>query len=117
MRIAVASKSGKEVDQHFGHAERFLLYDVGEGGVLPVGAVDVEKYCSFDPDHPLRLGLLQGTIASLAGCRAVVTVMIGEAPKNELRKAGIEAVCAAGPIEEALGEALKVLSASGGGGE
>ena len=28
MLIAVASKDGKEINQHFGHAERFLIYEV-----------------------------------------------------------------------------------------
>ena len=30
MLIAVASKDGKEINQHFGHAERFLIYEVEE---------------------------------------------------------------------------------------
>ena len=109
MRIAVASKSGKEVDQHFGHAERFLLYEVEKGRSVQVGAVQVDKYCSYDPEHPTRHNLLARTIASLAGCRAVVSVMIGEAPKSELKKAGIEAVCAEGPIEDALHAAVHAV--------
>ena len=31
MLIAVASKDGREINQHFGHAERFLIYDVEDG--------------------------------------------------------------------------------------
>lgn len=110
MRIAVASRSGTEVDQHFGHAERFLIYEVGEGGAEQVGEVEVEKYCSFDPEHPTRHDLLHRTIAALAGCRAVVTAMIGDAPRQELRRAGIEAVRADGPIGQALSAALHAVS-------
>ncbi len=113
MRIAVASKSGRDVDQHFGHAERFLIFEVEKGGSSALGEIAVEKYCSFDPEHPTRYGLLNRTIASLAGCRAVVSAMIGEAPKAELKKAGIETICAEGPIDEALRAALRTLSGCG----
>lgn len=102
MRIAVASKSGTEVDQHFGHAERFLIYDCSRGQARQVSEVQVEKYCSFDPDHPFRHRQFDAIVEALQGCRAVVTAMIGELPRQELLKAGIEPVTAVGPIEQAL---------------
>jgi len=102
MLIAVASKTGAEVDQHFGHAERFLIYDYGSGNPQPVGEVEVEKYCSYDPDHPFRHRQFDGIVAALKGCKAVVTAMIGELPKQELQKVGITPLVAAGPIADAL---------------
>jgi len=102
MRIAVASKTGAEVDQHFGHAERFLVYEFNQGQPLQVGEVQVEKYCSFDPDHPFRHRQFNAIVEALAGCRAVVTAMIGDYPRQELEKAGMAHVAATGPIEEAL---------------
>jgi len=102
MLIAVASKTGIEVDQHFGHAERFLIYDFGGGNPLPVREVPVEKYCSYDPDHPFRHRQFDSIVAALQGCKAVVTQMIGELPKQELQKAGITAVVASGAIAAAL---------------
>jgi predicted Fe-Mo cluster-binding NifX family protein len=102
MRIAVASKSGTEVDQHFGHAERFLLYEYHQGQPQAVGTVEVEKYCSYDADHPFRSRQFGAIVAALAGCQAVVTAMIGEYPLQELKKAGLHHVTAAGPIAAAL---------------
>jgi predicted Fe-Mo cluster-binding NifX family protein len=102
MRIAVASKSGTEVDQHFGHAERFLIFECKQGQAQQVAEVQVEKYCSFDPDHPFRHSQFDAIVEALKGCRAVVTAMIGELPKQELLKAGIIPVTAVGPIEPAL---------------
>jgi predicted Fe-Mo cluster-binding NifX family protein len=102
MLIAVASKTGAEVDQHFGHAERFLIYDYGSGNPQPVGEVAVDKYCSYDPDHPFRHAQFDGIVAALKGCKAVVTAMIGELPKQELQKVGITPLVASGPIAEAL---------------
>ena len=102
MRIAVASKSGTEVDQHFGHAERFLIYDFNQGLPQQVDEVLVEKYCSFDPDHPFRQRQFAAIIEALQGCRAVVIAMIGEYPRQELEKAGLAHVVAVGPIGAAL---------------
>lgn len=114
MLIAVASKSGTEVDQHFGHAERFLIYDYNRGNPKQVAEADVEKYCSFDPDHPFRHRQFDAIAAALEGCRAVVTAMIGELPKRELKKLGIEPLVAEGPIDPALHDAHQSLCGCAG---
>lgn len=102
MLIAVTSKSGTEVDQHFGHAEQFRIFKYSSAGSEEVSVVDVEKYCSFDPEHPFRHRQFNAIADALDGCRAVATVMIGDLPKQELEKRGIKAVTVSGPIEEAL---------------
>jgi len=102
MFIAVASKTGTEVDQHFGHAERFLIFDYGGGSPQPVKEIAVEKYCSYDPEHPFRHAQFNGILAALEGCKAVITAMVGELPKQELQKAGITPIVTEGPIAEAL---------------
>ena len=102
MLIAVASKTGTEVDQHFGHAERFLIYDYGSGNPQPLKEVQVDKYCSYDPDHPFRHPQFNGIVSALEGCKVVVTAMIGELPKQELQKVGIFPLVASGPIDAAL---------------
>ncbi|HKJ04823.1 MAG TPA: NifB/NifX family molybdenum-iron cluster-binding protein [Geopsychrobacteraceae bacterium] len=102
MLIAVASKTGTEVDQHFGHAERFLIYDYQSGNPQQVKEVSVEKYCSYDPDHPFRHPQFDAIARALNGCKAVVTEMIGELPKQELLKVGLMPIVASGPIVDAL---------------
>jgi predicted Fe-Mo cluster-binding NifX family protein len=109
MLIAVASKDGKEVDQHFGHAERFLIFEVEGDRVELVEERQVERYCRFDPDHPMRSHTLKGTADALAGCRAVVCAMIGEAPKIELERIGVEFFVVEGGITATLIDLAKVL--------
>ena len=77
MLIAVASTDGKTIDQHFGHADRFLIYEVEEGTARLVDEKKVERYCSFDQDHPLRRHILQEIATALTGCRAIVCAQIG----------------------------------------
>lgn len=109
MLIAVASKDGKEINQHFGHAERFLIYEVKDGDAKLVDERKVERYCSYDAEHPLRGHLLHGIAEALAGCRAVVTAQMGEHPKGELEKLGVETFMTCGPIKLTLVELAKIL--------
>jgi len=102
MFIAVASKTGTEVDQHFGHAGRFLIYDYNGGKPLLVKKVSVDKYCAYVPDEPFRHSRFDAIGAALEGCAAVVTAMIGELPKNELKKIGIRAFSTSGSVDQAL---------------
>ena len=109
MLFAVASKDGKEINQHFGHAERFLIYRVEDDKVALVEERPVEKYCRFDPDHPLRSHTLKDTADALQGCRAVVCSMIGEAPRMELDRLGVEPYVVEGEIVKVLPVLAKLL--------
>jgi len=109
MRIAVASKDGKEINQHFGHVERFLIYEVEGDSVELIEDRPVEKYCRFDPEHPMRSHTLRDTADALAGCRAVVCSMIGEAPKIELERIGVEPFVVEGEITATLIDLARVL--------
>ncbi len=109
MLIAVASRDGKEINQHFGHAERFLIYEVEGDEVKLVDEKKVERYCSYDVDHPLRGHLLEAIAGVLAGCRAVVCAQVGQAPQMEMERLGIDVYAADGPVKPALIEIAKVL--------
>ena len=109
MLIAVASRDGKEIDQHFGHAERFLIYDVDGTNAKLVDEKKVERYCSTEPDHPLRGEALQKIVDALAGCRALACARIGEAPRMEMERLGMDVFTVEGPIRPALVELTKVL--------
>ncbi|MBP1752813.1 MAG: Dinitrogenase iron-molybdenum cofactor biosynthesis protein [Geobacteraceae bacterium] len=109
MLIAVASKDGESINQHFGHAERFLIYDVDGENVALTAEKAIERYCSYDPDHPLRKHLLDAIADALQGCRAVVCSQIGEAPRMEMERLGIEVFSSGGPVRQTLVELAKVL--------
>ncbi len=109
MLIAVASRDGKEINEHFGHADLFYIYEVDGDTVSLKEERTVEKYCSDDPDHGLRKPVLQATAEALKGCRAVVCAQIGPAPQMELEKLGIDVYSAPGPIQVTLLELAKVI--------
>ena len=109
MLIAVASKDGRKINQHFGHAERFLIYDVNGEEVKLVEEKKVERYCSYDPDHPLRGHLLKAIGEALQGCRAVLCAQIGECPQQEMARLGLDTFVVNGAIKPTLLELSKVL--------
>ena len=109
MLIAVASKDGKQINQHFGHVERFLIFEIEDDKVTLVEERKVERYCRFDPEHPMRSHTLKDTADALKGCRAVVCSMIGEAPKLELERIGVEPFAIEGKITTTLLDLVKVL--------
>ena len=102
MLIAVASKTGVEVDQHFGHAESFRIFKYRKGDSVQVDEVKVNKYCTFDLEHPFRHAQFSGIAEALKDCKAVVTAMIGDLPRLELEKRGFKVISMEGPIEPAL---------------
>jgi nitrogen fixation protein NifB len=105
-RVAVATKSGGLVDQHFGHAREFLVYDVSREGAALVGRRSADGYCAGgDGDDDA----LEASLRALSDCKAVLVAKIGRCPEGQLQAAGIEASSeqAFRPIEAALLEWLE----------
>ncbi|GFE57238.1 NifB/NifX family molybdenum-iron cluster-binding protein [Geobacter sp. AOG1] len=109
MLIAVASKDGKEINQHFGHAERFLIYEVEGSDAKLVDERKVQRYCTYDQDHPLRAHILQEIADALKGCRALVCAQIGQGPQMEMERLGLDTFVADGSIRTTLLELSKIL--------
>lgn len=100
MRIAIASTDGTTVNEHFGQASRFLIYDLAGGTPAFVEERSTTPYSSGDKSHPFDQSRFDGALAALAGCERVYCAKIGDKPTEELQKAGIEVVIYEGPIAE-----------------
>ena len=109
MIIAFASKDGIQINQHFGHAERFLIYEVAGAEAKLVDERKVQRYCTYDQDHPLRAHVLREIADALGGCRAIVCAQIGQGPQMEMERLGIDTFVADGPIKQTLVELTKLL--------
>jgi predicted Fe-Mo cluster-binding NifX family protein len=109
MLIAVASKDGREINQHFGHAERFLIFAVDGDSITLVDEKHVERYCSYDEAHPLRGHVLRAIVEALQGCRAIACSQVGQAPQEEMARLGIPVYAVEGEIVPVLAELAKAL--------
>ena len=98
MVIAVVSKDGVHVDDHFGRAERFLIYDVEGDKQTLLRVENVTKLSEDDPTHTFNEDKFGPLLKALEGCERVFCTKIGDKPAEELGKAGIEPVIYSGPI-------------------
>jgi len=104
-KIAVASKYGKLVDLHFGHASSFAIYEGGEDGFALVEERQVGQYCSGIEDDPRREGIL----ASFQDCRAMLVLRIGYAPQKKLEEDGCLVIEWCDTVDSGLDHALEKL--------
>lgn len=109
MLIAVTSSDGKQIDTHFGKADRFLVYAVGTGEPALLYEVQAPRYCGgTGPGHSLMPDKLAAIATGLGECRGVVTAMVGEAPRAEMERLGVEVVSLSGPVNDLLKEVVKL---------
>ncbi len=87
--VAVATKGGGRVNEHFGHAKEFQIYELSSLGAKIVGHRQVDLYCQDGFGDEDRLAKV---IRGIQDCAAVLVAKIGTSPKEKLKKAGIEAV-------------------------
>ncbi|PLX49291.1 MAG: dinitrogenase iron-molybdenum cofactor biosynthesis protein [Desulfobulbaceae bacterium] len=100
MKIACASTNGINVDEHFGTASAFYIFDLADGVLTPLDKVLVEPYSDGDQkDHPFTPTAFERVSTALAGCERVYVRKIGDKPAAELRKIGIEPIIHEGAID------------------
>ena len=87
--IAVATSGGGVINQHFGHAREFLVYEASMNGVRFINHRKADQYCSGDETCGDGETVLQRTIKSLIGCEAVLCSKVGIEPWAQLEEAGI----------------------------
>lgn len=93
MKIAVTTSDGLKVNQHFGKADVFHVYDF-EGGVLKLlEKREVDSYCRSKDEGPIehefevdRFSMVYSTIND---CSVLYTQQIGSKPEYELKKKGM----------------------------
>ncbi|MEM1394409.1 MAG: nitrogenase cofactor biosynthesis protein NifB [Cyanobacteria bacterium P01_H01_bin.150] len=89
MLLAVATKGGGIVNQHFGHAKEFQIYEVDGRKVEFIAHRKVDHFCQGGYGEQ---STLENIIKVLADCKAVLVSKIGECPKEKIEAAGIQTV-------------------------
>ncbi len=115
VQMAIASSGQGLINQHFGHAQEFLIYEASADGIRFLSHRKVAAYCSGDEACGDGESILQRTIRSLQGCEAVICSKIGYEPWDLLVAAGIEPINehAMQPIEEAIAAVYQDMLESG----
>jgi len=96
MRIAVTTTDGEKVNQHFGKATSFNIYDSKDGELKMVDLRQVESYCECEngepvnPEHEFSQDRFTRVKEVIKDCEKLYTVQIGEKPKEQLGIIGID---------------------------
>jgi len=124
-KIAVTSTDGQAVNEHFGRAGQFYIYEVDDGGgysltelrsVQPQSEVHGGRRqggCAGERPDEIRGGCshdeagIKPLIGALSGCRYVLTAQIGKRPQMLLKRAGITALESPQDLSEAVGKLHK----------
>ncbi len=87
--VAVATKGSGRINEHFGHAGEFQVFELTAAGAKFVGHRRVDHYCQGGYGEEETL---ETVISAINDCAAVFVAKIGLCPKKDLEQAGIEAV-------------------------
>lgn len=96
--VAVATKGGGRVNEHFGHVSEFQVFEVSATQALFVGHRRVDLYCQggFGDDEQLP-----SVVRAINDCHAVLVAKIGACPRDELLAAGVE------PVDQYAGDFIE----------
>ncbi len=113
--MAVATSGGGVINQHFGQAREFLIYEASARDVRFIGVRKVGAYCRGPDDCGEAEWVLEDTLRALSGCEAVLCSRIGYEPWGQLEAAGIapNGEHALEPIEQAVASFYQELVAAG----
>ncbi|HVI49583.1 MAG TPA: VOC family protein [Candidatus Sulfotelmatobacter sp.] len=101
LRVAVAGTDGGKVDEHFGQAETFLVYDVTAAGAVLADSRGVSVHAQGAEDRRDTI------VRMLADCSSLLVARIGPVPQAKLAAAGIDATDAF--AEQPVAESLAAL--------
>jgi predicted Fe-Mo cluster-binding NifX family protein len=101
VKLAVATREGLAISEHFGHAKRFRIYQVTPDRCEFVEQREVDHYCLGNASSASAMA---GILEAIRDCHAVFVAKIGDGPTEKLRAIGVHPVTsyAYGPIEASL---------------
>lgn len=113
--MAIATKGGGIINQHFGHATEFLVYEASDEGVRFIGPRRADQYCVGADTCNEDESTLDRVITALEGCEVMLSARIGLPPYEALEAAGIMPVSdyAMEPIEESVAKVYQEMLNSG----
>ena len=109
IRIAVASKTGGTVDQHFGQADQFFIYESDGRQASFVETRSVSRYCKGMDDCGEKTERMDGILAAVQDCEGVVALRIGASPLEKLQNRGISVFTRYEKVDTAVNEAARAL--------
>ncbi|GHV52672.1 hypothetical protein FACS1894206_01860 [Deltaproteobacteria bacterium] len=109
-RIAVATRSGRVVDLHFGHAETFTVYE-GDGHLFTLtGRRTAERYCGGKETCFIDETDREKIFVDLHDCDAVLALRIGYEARERLKEYNVVSIESCDTVDEGLRHAVSELN-------
>jgi predicted Fe-Mo cluster-binding NifX family protein len=89
IRVAVATREGAAVSEHFGHAKSFDIYELSTNTCHLIEQRQVRHYCLGGSSDKTAMAEILETIQD---CDAVFVAKVGEGPSDKLAARGISAI-------------------------
>ena len=89
LKLAVASKEGLAISEHFGHAKQFRIYLVTPASCNFLEQREVAHYCHGQHGDQ---GAMAAILQTINDCQAVFVAKIGDGPTQKLQAIGVDAV-------------------------
>jgi len=89
LKLAVASKDGISINEHFGHAKVFHINSVSENQCLLLEQRQVEHYCHGNSGNQSAMAMILQTISD---CHGAFVAKIGDGPAEKLAAIGVQAI-------------------------
>lgn len=99
-RVAVATSDGIVVNQHFGRAEKFRIYDIRHDNTIHF--IEERKVIPICQAGTHDASKLKESISYLSDCKYVLASKIGQGAANVLEREGISPMELPGIIEESI---------------
>ncbi|WP_010237220.1 nitrogenase cofactor biosynthesis protein NifB [Clostridium arbusti] len=113
-KFAIASKSGVDIDQHFGHAKEFQIYSYEGGNIKFLESRDVDQYCTGSSDCEDSENKISKIVKTINDCDAVLVLRAGIEPVKTLEEKGIKLIQMYDSIDKGIKRAAEEMSAQEG---
>lgn len=104
-KIAIATTGGLTVDEHFGHAKFFRVYEIGDTDYTFLEVRDAVAACQHSLGHDTTR--FDKIIELLSDCDAVLVQKIGEGAAAYLISKGVRVFEVSGSIDAVLKRFIK----------
>jgi nitrogenase molybdenum-iron protein alpha/beta subunit/MoaA/NifB/PqqE/SkfB family radical SAM enzyme len=102
LQVAVATKSGMIVDQHFGQVSELYVYEYFNGNAKFLEKRNIDKYCNGKDECEEKEDKISTIINTIADCDAVIAMRIGDSPRMKLNQKGIKVFTTYDKIEDSV---------------
>ncbi len=105
-KVAVASSDGKFVNQHFGRAGQFLIFEIADDQYYFVELRENIPSCDGEEHHE---NAMEKTIQLIEDCQVVLASQIGPGAIRQLEEKGIKSFGVRDFIDQALEKLISYL--------